>query len=120
MEKQLRSRVALRSGVGSIWQGQTVCPSPSGLIRAHPIHPGWECLPLKSNQSAKLSAKSSPTPSCSAGDGKGCVPGRIAPICGERGVGVGWEDLHISLLLRNAALLLALSLSLAGVGLIDS
>ena len=33
-----------------MWQGQTVSVSlPSvGLIQAHPVHPGEECLPLKS------------------------------------------------------------------------
>lgn len=50
--------------------------SSSGLVQAHPVHPGWECLPLKSN----LSAKPSPTPSCSAGDRKGHVPGSAAPL----------------------------------------
>lgn len=86
---------AVRSPWHYVWQGR------QGLIQAHPVHPGWECLPAKSNPSAltaQPSAKPSPTPSCSAGDGEGYVPGSWAPL---PGVGVG--NLHISLLLRNAA-----------------
>lgn len=47
--EQAGSRVALRSGVHSLWQGQTVCPSCFRLIEAHLVRPDWECLPLKSN-----------------------------------------------------------------------
>lgn len=73
----------------SVWQGR------QGLIQARPVHPGWEGLPEKSNPSAlsaQPSAKPSPTPSCSAGDGEGCVPGSWAPLRrGEEGRGGGGE-----------------------------
>lgn len=42
-----------------------------GLIQAHPVHPGSECLPLKSNQSAKPLVKLPLTPFCTNGDGTG-------------------------------------------------
>lgn len=59
MWKQAGSRAALRSGVPSLWQGQTVCPSCFSLIQAHLFHPDWECLPLKTNLPA-LPAKPHP------------------------------------------------------------
>lgn len=64
-----------------MWQGQTVSSSSSsfGQIQPHPVHPGWEYLPLKSHPSAKQP----PTPSCSDGDEKGHVPGSAALLGGE-------------------------------------
>lgn len=67
------SRLALRWAVGrdTGGQGPSVSPSCFGLIQARPVHPAWKCLTLKSDPRAKPS----PTPSCSAGDGKGHIPG---------------------------------------------
>ena len=68
-------------------------PSCFGLIQARPVPPAWKCLTLKSDPRAKPL----PTPFCSAGDGKGHVPGtpwreicmahrgRFHPTCPETG-----------------------------------
>lgn len=63
-------RPEVKSGQGMAGQTVSSTSSSSGLIQAFPVRPGWECLPLESNQPAEQAAKLPPTPSCSAGMGK--------------------------------------------------
>lgn len=76
--------MALRLGVGRMWLRQTQRQWLSFLLgpNSGPSCSSWrECLPLRLD----LSAKSSPTPSCSAGDEEG-VRQDILPLLARDGI----------------------------------
>lgn len=84
LHRTLGSRVVLRLGVeDGVVIDETGFSYSFGLILAHPVHPGWEYLPVKSNQPAKPLVKLPPTPSCTNADGTGSR--KVCLACGAEG-----------------------------------